>query len=210
MNEKLDGKPEARRASSVIRKILSSMEAWGSSDLFLTEGKKPATRINGSVKPVNAPTITRQDFDDFFEIAILPSTREAFERSGDLDVGYSLAEGRRFRFNFSRQQGHLAAVARALPSGAIDLLNLGLPESVADLADLPRGLVLIAGATGSGKSTSMAGLINRMNQTRRLHIVTIEDPIEFLHTDVKSRDGRHDSDAGLDPGRSIASGHWAH
>jgi twitching motility protein PilT len=116
-----------------------------------------------------------------------PEARQRFEASGDLDVGYSLADGRRFRFNLSRQKSQTALVARALPSGELFFGDLGLPVVLADFTEAPRGLFLVTGATGSGKSTTLAAMVHHINRSRSVHIVTIEDPIEFLHTDVRSR-----------------------
>jgi pilus retraction protein PilT len=114
------------------------------------------------------------------------SQRHQLEQRGDLDVGYS-QDGQRFRVNLSRQQGEMAAVVRALPLGDLDFAELGLPSIIPTLFEPLRGLILVTGATGSGKSTTMAAMINQINRSRPVHVVTIEDPIEFVHEDIMGR-----------------------
>ena len=177
---------------SVILSMLAAMDASSASDLFLTEAKAPAARIHGVVREIGAVPLTHADFSDFLALILTPAQRARFEEAGDLDVGYSLpgASGgvpRRFRLALLRQQGRLACVARAVPPGSLDLAQLGISEDVRRFTDAPRGLILVTGATGSGKSTTLAALVNHINATRAAHIVTIEDPIEFVHADRKSR-----------------------
>ena len=176
--------PEPR---PLLLRMLASMENWRASDLFVTVGAIPAARINGAVLPLSLPPTQPDEMESFLTELLRPTARERFDASNDLDVGYSLPDGRRFRFNLSRQRGAVAIVARALPRGDLSCDDLGLPPGVAALADLPRGLVLVTGATGSGKSTTLAALVHRINATRAAHIVTVEDPIEFVHVDHKSR-----------------------
>jgi twitching motility protein PilT len=178
---------EAPPRTPSVEKLLSGMEVWQASDLFLCEGKAPAVRIHGTVVELDAPATTRLDIEQYLDHALSAPQRERFFATGDLDVGTSLDGGRRFRLNLSRQQGALALTARALPPGDLRLEDLGLPAAVADLADLVRGLVLVTGATGSGKSTTLAAVIHRINTTRRLHVVTVEDPIEYVHRDGTCR-----------------------
>lgn len=174
-------------AANPIERLLSSMDKWNASDIFVSEGKPPAARVNGDVIRIDAPVATAEDMRAIVEAAMGASVREAFYRTGDADVGYSLPDGRRFRFNFARAQGATSLVARALPAGDLDLASLGLPDEVARFAGASRGLVLVTGATGSGKSTTLAALVHRINTTRPVHIVTIEDPIEFVHKDAQAR-----------------------
>jgi pilus retraction protein PilT len=172
---------------SLLMRMLASMDKWRASDLFVSEGRTPCARVHGAVVPLPLPATSESEMDAFLEELLPPERQARFEESGDLDVGYSLADGRRFRFNLSRQRGVRCLVARALPSGELSLEELGLPASMAALADLPRGLLLVTGATGSGKSTTLAALVHRINTTRSAHIITIEDPIEFVHRDAKGR-----------------------
>ncbi len=177
---------------SPILPLLAAMETASASDLFLTEGRVPAARIHGVVRMLRTSALTRADLDDLLALALTPGQRAQFDAVGDIDVGLSLAatEGsapRRFRLALLRQQGQLACVARAVPSGSLETEDLGLPPEIRRFADQPRGLVLVTGATGSGKSTTLAALIHHINATRPSHIVTLEDPIEFVHHDLKSR-----------------------
>ena len=170
-----------------VSALLAAMSELGASDLFLHEDRVPAARIHGAVRTLPHAPISRAALEAIVQEAAGPERYESFLLSGDLDTGWTLPDGRRYRFNVSRQQGRLALVARAVPSGALDAETLGLPASVLDFAGLSRGLVLITGATGSGKSTTLAALVHQINRTRPLHIVTIEDPIEFVHRDASAR-----------------------
>jgi pilus retraction protein PilT len=170
-----------------ILELLTRFADQGASDLFLHEGRPPAARIHGEVRALAHAVVTRDGLESLVRAAAGEEAFRRFQETGDLDTGWTLPDGRRYRFNVSRQQGRLAVVARAVPSGALDPEVLGLPPAVTDLAKLARGLVLITGATGSGKSTTLAALIHRINQTRPVHIVTIEDPIEFVHHDATAR-----------------------
>lgn len=174
-------------ASVVVQRLLASMEKWGASDVFVCEGKPPAARVNGSVVPIEVPPTTSEEMQAFLAQILPAAARAKLDETGDVDVGYSLDDGRRFRFNFARQRGALSFVARALPTGELLLHELGLPDEVGRFAELSRGLVLVTGATGSGKSTTIAALLHRINTTRACHIITVEDPIEFTHRDLKSR-----------------------
>ena len=171
---------------SVVLRLISSMDAWNASDVFVSEGSKPSARVNGGMVAIDMPEITAEDMDACMDAVLNPITRSDFDDTGDADAGFS-HDGRRFRFNFARANGKRGFVVRALASGALDMAELGLPEIIGDFADEPRGLVLVTGATGSGKSTTMAAMVNRINETRPVHIVTIEDPIEFVHADNIAR-----------------------
>jgi twitching motility protein PilT len=168
--------------------LLSAMSKVGASDLFLNEGKIPAARVYGQVRTLaSEPPTTASAFEELFQTALSPLARQRFAEKNDLDVGISLSEGRRIRLSLLRQQGLLAAVGRAVPAGAIELSSLQLPEAVKNFVEQPRGLVLVTGATGSGKSTSLAAFIHHINKSRSAHIVCIEDPIEFVHKDLRAR-----------------------
>ena len=175
------------QADSMARRLLASMESWGASDLFLAEGRPPSARIAGEVRAVDLPATTAGELDALLDEVLTARQRARFVEHFDIDAGYALADGRRFRFNFGRQRGRTFVTARAIPPGEIDLASLGHPAAVIDLSREQRGLVLVTGATGAGKSTTVAGLIHEINRRRRAHIVTIEDPIEFVHADFNSR-----------------------
>ncbi|MSQ01983.1 MAG: PilT/PilU family type 4a pilus ATPase [Myxococcales bacterium] len=167
--------------------LLGKMEAAGASDLFVNEGKAPAARIYGLLTVLSEPPTSRAVLREFLESAVPAPALARFDATGDLDVGVTLPGGRRVRVSLLRQQGGIGFVARAVPPGAIELATLGLPDSLAAFVEQPRGLVLVTGATGSGKSTTLAALLHLVNRTRPAHIVTIEDPIEFVHADLKGR-----------------------
>jgi pilus retraction protein PilT len=167
--------------------LLAAMDRLQASDLFVTEGKVPMVRVHGSIHPIKQPVTTVADIDALLDVALVGPARQRYEAEGDLDTGLSLQDGRRYRINLHRSQGVRGLVARAVPGGDLDLDELGLPAGVAALADLPRGLVLVTGATGSGKSTTLAAMVSRINHSRRGHIVTIEDPVEYTHSDDRCR-----------------------
>ncbi len=174
-------------STTYVDRLLSGMAVWKASDLFLCEGKEPAVRIDGSVVELDAEPTTVEQLRGFLDLKLSSAQKGRFDREGDLDLGHSLDDGSRFRLNLSRQKGAVALVARALPSGELHFDELGLPQTVVDFADLSRGLVLVTGATGSGKSTTLAAMIHHINTSRRAHVVTIEDPVEFIHEDHDSR-----------------------
>ncbi len=174
-------------SSVTIQDLLRSMEAHRASDLFLCEGKVPTLRVHGQIVPLDHPATTRDQMNRLIDEVASPIQRTMLEEQGDLDVGHTLDQRRRFRINLSRQQGLWAAVVRALPLGDLVFEELGLPPIIPKLFDPLRGLILVTGATGAGKSTTMAAMIHHINRTRPVHVVTIEDPIEFVHEDAMGR-----------------------
>lgn len=167
-----------------ITQLCLNMDALGASDLFLYEGRLPAMRKSGQIVPVpDAQRLTRDDFLSFISAHLPAGTLERLQSEKDLDMGAALERAARFRINLSWQMGQLALAIRRIPSGALNPKALGIPEMVPALAANPRGLVLITGATGSGKTTTLACLLNYINEHQRRHAVTIEDPIEYTHTD---------------------------
>ncbi len=175
------------QAHPSVSELLGQMRARGASDLFLCAGARPALRVHGQMQPLELPVTSPELLSDFVDgLLQTPERRARFEEGGDADLGLTLGP-ERFRINLSRSRGALSLVARHVPAGNLELEALRLPEAVAGFADAQRGLVLVCGATGSGKSTTVAAMVNRINQGRRCHIVTIEDPIEFLHTDAQAR-----------------------
>lgn len=170
-----------------IAELLGQMRAQGASDLFLCAGQPPALRVHGRLQTLPMAPTPAALLADFADSLLGTPVRQAvFAQSGDADLGLSLG-AERFRINLSRSRGALSLVARHVPTGNLDLQALRLPEVVPRFADAPRGLVLVCGATGSGKSTTVAAMVNRINQGRPCHIVTIEDPIEFVHHDAQAR-----------------------
>jgi len=163
-----------------IDRFLRLMNDRGASDFHLTVGRPPMLRASGSMEPIRFRVITETDFTELLK-PIAPRLWDDFTRSGDIDFSYEIPGVARYRVNLFRQQRGSGAVFRVIPSKIMTVSQLGLPEQVKRLAQIPSGLVLVTGPTGSGKSTTLAAIIDLINETRNLHIITIEDPIEFVH-----------------------------
>ena len=161
------------------------MNDQGASDLHLVSGQPPALRIRGEIERVKYKMLENDELKAMlYEIA--PEDKvKVFEETGDVDFGYEIPGLARYRANFFMQKNGCAAVFREIPSTILTVEKLGLPPVIAKLANLPRGLVLVTGPTGSGKSTTLAAIIDEANRTRKDHIITIEDPIEFVHASQK-------------------------
>jgi twitching motility protein PilT len=166
--------------------LLQHMIEIGGSDLHLKVGAPPMVRIDGTLTPVigegHLDDTTLERFIDIVA-ARTPAKREAFYETGELDTAYTTADTCRFRVNGFRQRGAISFAFRYIPKNVPGFEQLGLPPGVEKLADEHRGLVLVTGATGSGKSTTLAAMIDKINRTRKQHVVTIEDPIEIVHED---------------------------
>ena len=158
------------------------MNDQGASDLHLVSGQPPALRLRGDIERVKYKVLDNDHLKSMlYEIA--PEDKiKVFEETGDVDFGYEIPGMARYRANFFMQKNGCAAVFREIPSTILTVEQLGLPPVIAKLANLPRGLVLVTGPTGSGKSTTLAAIIDEANKTRKDHILTIEDPVEFVHT----------------------------
>jgi len=157
------------------------MNEQGASDLHLTSGLPPALRIRGEIERIKYKILDSDDLRSMlYEIA--PEQKiKTFEETGDIDFGYEIPGLARYRANFFMQKNGVGAVFREIPSAIMTADQLGLPEVVSKLATLPRGLVLVTGPTGSGKSTTLAAIVDVANRARKDHIITVEDPIEFVH-----------------------------
>ena len=154
----------------------------GGSDLHLTAGAPPTVRKNGEmVRMDDQPVLTGNKLRDALYAMLTERQRKVFEENLELDLAYALPGHARFRVNIFQQRESIGAVMRVIPWEIRSLENLGLPRIIENFADLKRGLVLVTGPTGSGKSTTLAAIIDRINRSRHDHIMTIEDPIEFLH-----------------------------
>jgi len=167
-------------------KILEQMVLSRASDCYLKVGERPAFRINGQVLPATFDKLTDADVAAFMEVVMTPFQRERFAHDPDLDLAHDTPSGNRFRINVFRQRGHMGMVIRHIPSENLNFDFLHLPPVVREFAELSRGLVIVSGATGSGKTTTQAAMIDHINRNFNKHIVTIEDPIEFIHYDKKS------------------------
>ncbi len=157
------------------------MNEQGASDLHLVTGQQPVIRINGELTRIKYKILENDPLKEMlYEIA--PEDKvKLFEETGDVDFAYEIPGLARYRANFFDQKYGIAAVFREIPSEILTCEQLGLPPVVQKLASLPRGLVLVTGPTGSGKSTTLAAIIDEANRTRKDHILTVEDPIEFVH-----------------------------
>ncbi|MCX5836254.1 MAG: PilT/PilU family type 4a pilus ATPase, partial [Deltaproteobacteria bacterium] len=157
------------------------MHDQGASDLHLVSGQQPVIRILGDMERIKFDVLNNDDLKAMlYEIAPEHKIKH-FEETGDVDFAYEIPNLARYRANFFQQKFGVAAVFREIPSKIVTCQELGLPPVLPKLASLPRGLVLVTGPTGSGKSTTLAAIINEANRTRKDHIITIEDPIEFVH-----------------------------
>ena len=169
--------------------LLADAVAAGASDVHLKIGRPPLIRRDGAVGPLEgAGELTEEDLDACLRqlTTSAPERYEVFQRTGDLDIAYTGPDLPRFRVNAFRQRGSTSFALRVIPRKVPRFSDLGLPPGVERLAEEHRGLVLVTGATGSGKSTTLAAIVDHVNRTRASHIVTIEDPLEFLHQDQMS------------------------
>jgi twitching motility protein PilT len=165
-----------------LHQMLTALVDTGGSDLHLTVGSPPMIRVHGDLRPLpDYGKLTSSDTAVLAHAAVSPQQWETFRRSQELDFAYSITGVARFRGNLYAQRNSYGAVFRAIPHTVKPLDELGVPTSVARFAQLARGLVLVTGPTGSGKTTTLASLLDLANRSRSAHIVTIEDPIEFLH-----------------------------
>ncbi len=169
-----------------IDKLLETTCKHSGSDLHLAVGIPPMARVKGKLVPLDFPVLTAESVEELIMSIVEPEYKRYFEENLELDISYSLPGVARFRGNIMRQRGSLAAVFRLVPFDVPDINILGLPPAVKDLCYLSRGLVLVTGPTGSGKSTTLASMVDLINSERSVNIVTIEDPIEFLHKHKKS------------------------
>ncbi|MEW6243588.1 MAG: type IV pilus twitching motility protein PilT [Bacillota bacterium] len=154
----------------------------GASDVHLTVASRPVLRVNGTlVKLEGVPVLTTSDTEEFFYSIADTKVRERFERSGEVDFSCSVAEVGRFRCNAFRQRGAIALSIRIVPHSIPSLEELGVPAIVGEMVCQKSGLFLVTGPTGSGKSSTLAAIVDRINSEQRCHIITLEDPIEYLH-----------------------------
>jgi twitching motility protein PilT len=162
--------------------LLEALIVCGGSDLHLTAGASPTVRLHGVMRPIeDTQRLTPSEIQRMLYAIISQKQRERFEENLELDFAYPLPGRARFRVNVYKQRDSLGAVFRIIPSDIKPLEQLGLPPQVGNFAGLTRGFVLVTGPTGSGKSTTLASIIDLANRTRHDHIMTVEDPIEFLH-----------------------------
>ncbi|MHB2018377.1 MAG: type IV pilus twitching motility protein PilT [Candidatus Xenobia bacterium] len=169
-----------------LEDLLFLMVERGASDLHLKTGSPPMIRVDGELTPATYDIMTPESCRRVIESVLTDEQRAKFIAERELDLAYSVPGLSRFRINVYLQRGSWGSAIRVIPSRPLSLDELKMPPMLKDLAMKPRGLILVTGPTGSGKSTTLAAMINHINENRRCHIVTVEDPIEFLHKDKNS------------------------
>jgi twitching motility protein PilT len=169
-----------------IKVLLEKMIDMGASDLHIKPGIPPVVRVNGKLSRTNFPPPTPNEMEEVARKILTPLQREKFESTREVDFAFGVTGLARFRANFYVQRSSIAMVFRHVPVTIQTVEELDLPPIIKDLAVRPRGLILVTGTVGSGKSTTMAAMIQAINKTLNASIITIEDPIEFLHRDDKS------------------------
>jgi len=169
-----------------MHQLFDLMVEEGASDVHITVGRPPVVRKHGRLKNVRHPSLTAEDTMTLVESITPERMYTEFREKGSADFGYAHGERARFRVAVFRQRGQAALVARLIPNRLLTFDEIGLPESVRDLCTRPRGLVLVTGPTGSGKTTTLATMIDAVNSNYDRHIITIEDPIEYYHEHKKS------------------------
>ncbi|MBN2381775.1 type IV pilus twitching motility protein PilT [bacterium] len=168
-----------------LPQLLKIMIEKGSTDLHITTGSPPQIRIDGRLEPLDFPPLTAKDTKQLGYSVLTDAQKHRFEEDKELDFSFGVKGLSRFRANIYNQRGAVALAIRTIPFKILGFDELGLPKVVSEFAKKPKGLVLVTGPTGSGKSTTLASIINKINEDRSEHIVTIEDPIEYLHTHKK-------------------------
>ncbi len=174
---------ETERAPVSVLPFLRALIESGGSDLHCKVGSPPRIRVDGRLRRLEADVLTGKDTEHMVHEVLRSDLVASFDATNEADFAYAMEGVGRFRVNAFRQRGTSGLVFRAVSVGAIPLTELELPEAVAPLALEPRGLVLVTGPTGSGKTTTLSGMVDYINQNREVHVVTIEDPIEVVHND---------------------------
>jgi twitching motility protein PilT len=170
-----------------IDDILRAAVRVGASDVHIGTGRHPILRVEGKLTPVkNAPKLTADDVRDMAHQMMNPAQRERFETLYEMDLAYSINGLSRFRVNIFQQRGTLSIAIRAIPYNILNFSSLNLPPVMEKIANEERGLVIVTGTTGSGKSTTLAAIVDYINKNRARHIITVEDPLEYMHEDHTS------------------------
>ena len=164
-----------------LHQLLKAMVEKGASDLHVTTGSPPQLRIDGKLVPLKTPPLSPVDTKQLSYSILTDAQKHKFEEESELDLSFGVKGLSRFRANIFMQRGAVAGAFRTIPFKILTFAELGLPPIVTELARKPRGLILVTGPTGSGKSTTLASIIDKINTDRHEHIITIEDPIEYLH-----------------------------
>ncbi len=183
--ELLEPAPERKKTPRLVR-FFKFMAQKGASDLHLKANRPPLLRVAGSLRPLDMEPLTAEQTERYIRAILTPDQEATLDEKGSVDFAYEFGENERVRVNAFYQRGALSLAARAVKNRIPDFQELNLPEAVEKLASFHQGLVLVCGVTGSGKSTTLAAVIERINQSRRCHILTIEDPIEYVYEDKKA------------------------
>ncbi|MEW6715571.1 MAG: PilT/PilU family type 4a pilus ATPase, partial [Nitrospirota bacterium] len=165
--------------------LLAGMIERKASDLHISTGTPPRIRVDGSLIPMEGPSLSPSETKALCYSILTDAQKHKFEEHNELDLSFGMKGLSRFRANIFMQRGAVAGAFRTIPFEIKSFIELGLPDIVAEIAKKPRGLVLVTGPTGSGKSTTLATMIDKINREREEHIITIEDPVEFLHSHKK-------------------------
>ncbi len=169
-----------------IDRLLDTVVKFGASDLHLTVGRPPTVRLHGDLRSLQTKVLESEDMVSLMKAITPERNQQELQEHGGTDFGFAYGEAARFRVSVFRQRGDLAIVLRQIPSKILTFEQIGLPEIVRDLIRRPRGLFLVTGPTGSGKTTTLATMINHINESMDKHIITMEDPIEYYHYHKKS------------------------
>ena len=170
----------------LMHQLLEAACDFGASDLHLAVGDPPVLRVHGDLQPLDMPVLEPEDTHLLMETICTPAQMESVQNNGGADFGLPFEDRARFRVSVFKQKGHIGLVLRQIPNEMIPLKKIGLPEEINELLYKPRGLILVTGPTGSGKTTTLTSMLNFINENRACHIITIEDPIEFYHNHKKS------------------------
>jgi len=173
-------------ASIAMSDLLNLVVSEGASDLHLTVGVPPVLRLHGSLHPLDAEVLKPEDTERLMKSITSDEHLQKVREQGGTDFGFGFGDVARFRVSVFKQKGHIGLVLRLIPSKLMSLEEIGLPAQIKDLLFKPRGMVLVTGPTGSGKTTTLASMINIINEERDCHVITIEDPVEYYHNHKKS------------------------
>lgn len=169
-----------------LQELLKKMIELDASDLHLTVGTPPIFRVNGELEKIDGELFAPTELKKLCYSILTEAQKKRFEEDWELDLSFGVKGLSRFRANMFMQRGVVAAAIRRIPFKVLTFEELGLPQIIKDLSDKPRGMVLVTGPTGSGKSTTLAAMIDKVNSEKKVHIMTIEDPIEYLHSHKKA------------------------
>ena len=170
----------------LMHQLLEAACDFGASDLHLAVGDPPVLRVHGDLQPLDMPVLEPEDTELLMRTICTEAQMESVQNNGGADFGLPFEDRARFRVSVFKQKGRIGLVLRQIPNEMIPLKKIGLPEEINELLYKPRGLILVTGPTGSGKTTTLTSMLNFINENRACHIITIEDPIEYYHHHKKS------------------------